>query len=192
MQHICYGWDVEIRDGARQGRLHGSPRLGRCSRLLRLDGWIDPHAGRFVRRGSPGDWSLGYGGDVAASVSQASVDAISTPFVELIEGATTEPDNHGVRAGKGLIEHLDVMPLLAQELASVPPVPIQRTSVPAGARPAPTARSESVARGDLERAAVDDEPRRAVGAMHECGWRTEWSPVATREPLAPARGSCER
>ena len=148
VQHICYGWDVEIRSGAREGRLREPSRLGRCSRRLRLEGWIDPHAGRFARRGSPGDWSLGYGGDIAQSVDGRSVDAISTPFVEVIEGATTEPDNHGVRAGKGLIEHLDVMPLLAQDLASVPPVPIARRDVPAGARPAPTARSDSERRAD--------------------------------------------
>lgn len=148
VQHICYGWDIEIRSGARKGRLLGPPRLGRCSRLLRLEGWIDPHAGRFVGRGSPGDWSLGYGGNVAPSVNEESVDAISTPFVELIEGATTEPSSHGVRAGKGLIERIDVMPLLAQDLAAVPPVPIERTDVPAGARPAPTARSDSERRAE--------------------------------------------
>ena len=135
-QDVCYGWDVEIRSGQREGRFTGPPIPAGC-RYVKLYGWIDPNAGRF-KRGSSGDWSLGFEWTLDGQIRQASVDAIDTPLVELIEGAMQQPAGDGHRAGKGLVEHLDALPLLAQDVPGIARVfPGTPFAIPDGARPAP-------------------------------------------------------
>jgi hypothetical protein len=137
VQDVCYGWDVEIRSGRREGRFTGPPIPPDC-RYVKLTGWIDPNAGRFRRRGLPGDWSLGYEWTLDGEIHQASIDAIDTPLVELIEGAMQQPAGRGHRAGKGLVEHLDALPLLAQDVPGIVRVFAGTTSaIPDDARPAP-------------------------------------------------------
>jgi hypothetical protein len=146
-QDVCYGWDVEIRSGRREGRFTGPPIPPDC-RYVKLYGWIDPNAGRF-RRGSSGDWSLGYEWTLDGEISQASIDAIDTPLVELIEGALQQPAGTGHRAGKGLVEHLDALPLLAQDVPGVTRVfPSTPFGVPDGARPAPVELTDAERRLD--------------------------------------------
>ena len=52
VQDVCYGWDVEIRSGQREGRFTG-PAIPSDCRYVKLYGWIDPNAGRFTRKGRP-------------------------------------------------------------------------------------------------------------------------------------------
>ena len=147
-QDVCYGWDVEIRSGQREGRLTGPPIPPDC-RYVKLYGWIDPNAGRLTRKGSPGDWALGYEWTLDGEISEASINAIDTPLVELIEGAMQQPAGDGHRAGKGLVEHLDVLPLLAQDVPSVARVfPNTPFAVPDDARPAPVERTDAERRLD--------------------------------------------
>jgi hypothetical protein len=142
VQDVCYGWDVEIRSGAREGRFAG-PRIPADCRYVKLYGWIDPNAGRFTRKGSPGDWSLGYEWTLDGEIRDASLEAIDTPLVELLEGAMQQPAGDGERAGKGLVEHLDAMPLLAQDVPGIARVfPGTAFGVPDGARPAPVERTD--------------------------------------------------
>ena len=142
VQDVCYGWDVEIRSGRREGRFT-QPIPPDC-RYVKLYGWIDPNAGRFTSRGSAGDWSLGYEWTLDGEIRQASIDALDTPLVELIEGAMQKPNGDGHRAGKGLVEHLDVMPLLAQDVAGIARVnPGTPFAVPDDARPAPVERTDA-------------------------------------------------
>jgi hypothetical protein len=149
-QGVCYGWDVEIRSGRREGRLVGSSRGGvgqplhadRCDGSLLLWGWIDPLAGRFTRKGDPGAWELRWKWFLPGDIPQAALDAIDTPENELIEGHTQQLSDDGSRAGKGLLEHIWALPLLAQEVPRVASVPIRLVDAPAGAAPAPAARSD--------------------------------------------------
>ena len=135
-QDVCYGWDVEIRSGRREGRFTGPPIPPDC-RYVKLYGWIDPNAGRF-RRGSDGEWGLGYEWTLDGEIREASIDAIDTPLVELIEGAMQQPAGDGHRAGKGLVEHIDALPLLAQDVPGIARVfPEAPPAIPDGARPAP-------------------------------------------------------
>ena len=143
VQEVCYGWDVEIRSGEREGRFTGPPIPSDC-RYVKLYGWIDPNAGRFTDKGSPGDWSLGYEWTLDGDIRQASIDAIDTPLVELIEGAMQQPGGDGHRAGKGLVEHLDALPLLAQDVPGIERVnPGTPFGVPDDARPAPVERTDA-------------------------------------------------
>jgi uncharacterized protein DUF4247 len=143
VQDVCYGWDVEIRSGGREGRFAGPPIPSDC-RYVKLYGWIDPNAGRFTRKGSPGDWSLGYEWTLDGEIRQASINAIDTPLVELIEGAMQKPAGDGHRAGKGLVEHLDALPLLAQDVPGIARVfPGTPFAVPDDARPAPVERTDA-------------------------------------------------
>lgn len=143
LQEVCYGWDVEIRSGAREGRFTGPPIPPDC-RYVKLEGWIDPNAGRVTRKGSPGDWSLSYEWTLDGDIRQASIDAIDTPLVELIEGAMQQPAGDGHRAGKGLVEHLDALPLLAQDVRGIERVfPGTPFEVPDDARPAPVERTDA-------------------------------------------------
>jgi hypothetical protein len=142
-QDVCYGWDVEIRSGAREGRFTG-PAIPPDCRYVKLYGWIDPNSGRFTRKGSPGDWSLGYEWTLDGDITEASIDAIDTPLVELIEGAMQQPAGDGERAGKGLIEHLDALPLLAQDVPGIARVfPQTPFGIPEDARPAPVERTDA-------------------------------------------------
>jgi uncharacterized protein DUF4247 len=137
VQNVCYGWDVEIRSGEREGRFTGPP-IRRDCRYVKLYGWIDPNAGRLTRKGSPGEWSLGYEWTLDGELREASINAIDTPLVELIEGAMQQPAGDGHRAGKGLVEHLDVLPLLAQDVPGIARVfPGTPIGAPDNARPAP-------------------------------------------------------
>jgi len=151
-QRVCFSWDVEIRSGRRAGRFTGPAAEERCQPYLRLVGWVDPLAGRLSRRRSPGDWSLAYEWNVPhANLDPAALRAIDTPQVELIEGATQQPSGDGRRAGKGLLEHLDAMPLLAAAMPGVPPVPPPMRSpsgVPARVRPAAAERTDAERRAD--------------------------------------------
>jgi hypothetical protein len=122
VQEGCYGWEVEIRGGRRKGRFTGPPIPPDC-RYVKLYGWIDPNAGRLRRKGSSGDWSRGYEWTLDGEIREASISAIDTPLVELIEGAMQQPAGERHRAGKGLIEHLHVMPLLAQDVRTIVPSP---------------------------------------------------------------------
>ena len=90
VQDVCYGWDLEIRSGQREGRFTGPPIPADC-RYVKLYGWIDPNAGRLTRKGSPGDWSLGYEWTLDGEIREASITAIDTPLVELVEGAMQQP-----------------------------------------------------------------------------------------------------
>ena len=132
----CYGWDVEIRSGVREGRLQGSgagvgkPVETGCERGAVLTGFIDPRAGRFRRRGGTGRWALDVWRETDHVDPRTSCEAISVPFVEMIEGSTTEPSDGGAIAGKGLLEMIGAVPLLAQEadaLAAVPLPPPRRS-----------------------------------------------------------------
>lgn len=144
-QGVCFGWDVEIRSGRREGRFAGPEIPAGCA-YVKLVGWVDPNVGRLVSKGSPGDWSLTYEWTLDGEIRQESIDAVDAPLVELIEGATQQPNGRGHRAGKGLLEHLDVMPLLAQDVPGIPRVlPGTPFGVPADARP------EAVQRTDAER-----------------------------------------
>ena len=148
VQDVCYGWDVEIRSGRREGRFTGPPIPADC-RYVKLYGWIDPNAGRLTRKGSAGDWSLGYEWTLDGDIHEASVNAIDTPLVELIEGAMQQPAGDGHRAGKGLIEHLDALPLLAQDVRTISLVtPSAPSGVPDDARPAPVERTDAERRLD--------------------------------------------
>ena len=116
---------------------------------MKLYGWIDPDAGRLTRKGSPGDWSLGYEWTLDGEIRAASIEAIDTPLVELIEGAMQQPAGDGHRAGKGLIEHLDALPLLAQDVSGIARVfPSTPFGVPDDARPAPVERTDAERRLD--------------------------------------------
>jgi len=142
-QGVCFGWDVEIRSGRREGRFAGPEIPADCA-YVKLLGWVDPNAGRLARRGSAGDWSLTYEWTLDGEIRQESIDAIDTPLVELIEGAMQQPGGRGHRAGKGLLEHLDVMPLLAQDVAGIPRVfPGTPLGVPADAQPEPVQRTDA-------------------------------------------------
>jgi hypothetical protein len=142
-QGVCFGWDVEIRSGRREGRLTGPEIPADCA-YVKLYGWVDPNAGRLTRKGSPGDWALGYEWTLGGEIREESVDAIDTPHVELIEGALQQPNGRGHRAGKGLIEHLEVMPLLAQDVPGIPRVfPGTAFGVPDDARPEPVQRTDA-------------------------------------------------
>jgi len=138
---------------------------------VRLDGWVDPLSGQLNRRGSPGSWNLDFigTGAIAGRIRRASVEAIDTPFVELIEGATQDPRGDGVRAGKGLIEQLEAMPLLAQDAPGIPPVPIESAPVPSGAQPAPVLRSDSDRRAENSWVGVPPAVIR-VGALFVLGF----------------------
>jgi HAMP domain-containing protein len=134
----CYGWDVEIRSGEREGHLYGSGEgvgtridVKRCERSAVLAGWIDPRAGRY-RRGSPGDWSLGVSARFVDDFPDASWEALSIPYVELLEGSTTEPSDGGAIAGKGLLEYIGALPLLAQEADALPAVELPEPRRPRG------------------------------------------------------------
>jgi hypothetical protein len=143
MQDVCYGWDVEIRSGRREGRFTGPPIPPDC-RYVKLYGWIDPNAGRFTRKGSAGDWALGYEWTLDGEIRKTSVDAIDTPHVELIEGAMQQPAGDGHRAGKGLVEHLDALPLLAQDVPGIARVfPQTPFGIPDDAGPAPVERTDA-------------------------------------------------
>ena len=146
VQRICFGWDIEIRSGAREGRLRGPLVPDGCA-SVKLTGWIDPNAGK-LQKGADGDWSLGYEWTVAGTIADASVDAIDMRLGELIEGHTQEPNGEGTRPGKGLIELIESLPLLAQDLDGVPPVPVATATVPPGARPAPVQRTDSERRAE--------------------------------------------
>jgi hypothetical protein len=142
-QGVCFGWDVEIRSGRREGRFTGPEIPADCA-YVKLYGWVDPNAGRLRRKGSPGDWALGYEWTLDGEIREESIDAIDTPLVELIEGALQQPNGRGHRAGKGLIEHLDVMPLLAQDVPGIPRVfPGTAFGVPDDARPEPVQRTDA-------------------------------------------------
>ncbi len=118
-------------------------------RYVKLYGWIDPNAGRLTRRGSPGDWALGYEWTLDGEIREASVAAIDTPLVELIEGAMQQPHGDGHRAGKGLIEHLDALPLLAQDVPGVARVfPSTPLAIPDDAILAPVERTDAERRLD--------------------------------------------
>lgn len=147
-QAICYRWDVEIRSGVREGRFRGSADAPGCRQYVRLIGWIDPNAGRFRRRGSPGRWSLGYEWTLDGEIPQADIEAIDVPLVEMIKGAMQKPSGHGARPGKGLIEYLEAMPLLAQDAVDMAPVLVAAGDVPRGARVAPVQRTDTERRAD--------------------------------------------
>jgi hypothetical protein len=147
-QGVCFGWDVDVRSGRREGRLY-RPIDPRCRRSVVLEGWVDPNARRFRRRGGdPGDWSLGYRWRLDGPIPEAAIDAIDTPKVELIEGATQQPRGEGSRAGKGLLEWIEAMPLLALETPGVSLVPPRTEHVAEGERPAPVQRSDSERRAE--------------------------------------------
>ena len=148
VEGVCFRWDVEIRSGSREGRFRGAADAPGCGPYMRLVGWIDPNAGRFRRRGSPGDWSLAYEWNLDGKIPQAAVDAIDTPKVELLEGALQKPSGRGAVPGKGLIERMEAMPLLAQEAVYLPRVPPAAGDAPRGARPTPVQRSDSERRAD--------------------------------------------
>jgi hypothetical protein len=149
----CYGWDVEVRSGVRAGHLYGSgagvgTRVDvECEHRVVLEGWIDPRANRFSRRGEPGTWSLGARYELDGDFPQASFDALSIPFVEMIEGSTTEPSDGGAIPGKGLLEHIGALPLLAQEADALDTVPLPEPHRPEGAL-AEVERSDAARRAD--------------------------------------------
>ena len=59
-----------------------------------------------------------------------------------------KPSGHGARPGKGLIEYLEAMPLLAQDAVDMAPVLVAAGDVPRGARVAPVQRTDSERRAD--------------------------------------------
>ena len=181
-QGICCRWDVEIRSGAREGRFRGSADAPGCRPYVRLIGWIDPNAGRFRRRGSPGDWSVGYEWTLDGEIPRAAIEAIDVPLVEMLEGAMQEPRGRGTRPGKGLIEYLEAMPLLAQDAVDMAPLLPAAGDVPRGARVAPVQRTDSERRADASWLAIPS-------ALLELG-------AAFRDPLRarrrPRRGRAAR
>jgi hypothetical protein len=146
-QGVCFTWNVDIRSGRRAGAFTG-PVSPRGCPYVRLVGWIDPNAGRLTSKGTPGDWSLVYEWNIDGDITQASIDAIDTPLIELVEGATQQYGG-GSRAGKGLLEHIDAMPLLAQDVPGIPRVlPGTAFGVPPDARPAAAKRTDSKRRAE--------------------------------------------
>jgi uncharacterized protein DUF4247 len=148
VQGVCYGWDLDIRSGVRKGPFTRPVDEARCGRYVVLEGWIDPNAGRFTRRGDPGDWRLGYRWRLDGPIPGDAIDAVDTPHVELIEGATQQPSGDGSRAGKGVLENIGAMPLLAQETPGIGPVPPRTEHVAAAERPAPVERTDSERRAE--------------------------------------------
>ena len=87
--------------------------------------------------------------ELILGIAEASINAIDLRLGELIEGHTQEPNGEGTRPGKGLIELIDSLPLLAQDLDDVPPVPVATApAAPPGARPAPVQRTDSERRAE--------------------------------------------
>lgn len=158
-QEVCYGWDIDVRSGEREGRFVGSDRgVGipvdrrQCDEFAVVEGWLDPNAHRFARRRPTGDWSLRVIHDLPIGLPQDALAALDTPFVEMIEGATTEPAGGGSRAGKGVFEHISVLPLLVAEAGA-------NGFVSLDDRPTPTARDArpaAIAESDRERRAQND------------------------------------
>ena len=66
----------------------------------------------------------------------------------MIEGATQQPRGDGVRAGKGLLEHIEVLPLLAEEALGIGPPPLASARVPPGEHPAAAERSDADRRAE--------------------------------------------
>ncbi len=148
VQRLCYGWDIEVRSGAREGRLAGPDIPADCA-YVKLIAWVDPNAGRLVSKGSAGDWGINYEWTTGGEIRQESIEAIDAPLVEMIEGAMQKPSGRGRRAGKGLLEYLDVMPLVALDVPDVEPVPVGTPfGVPHDARPSPVQRTDAERRAD--------------------------------------------
>ena len=153
---VCYGWDVVIRSGRMKGRTQGSSNRGAgrriertdCRDWVQLDGWIDPLANRFSRRDEPGEWSLGmsYTLDATIDLPGEALGLLSVPENEMIRGATQEPTDDGERAGKGLIEYVGSLPLIVEQAAGLPSVPVVHRR-PEGAL-APVERSDAERRAD--------------------------------------------
>ena len=116
---------------------------------MKLIAWVDPNAGRLRRKGTAGDWGINYEWTTGGEIRQESIEAIDAPLVEMIEGAMQKPSGRGRRAGKGLLEYLDVMPLVALDVPDVEPVPLGTPfGVPPDARPSPVQRTDAERRAD--------------------------------------------
>lgn len=147
----CYAWSIEVRSGRRAGQLDGSQdgtnrdvARKTCSDSFTLEGYLDPNAGR-LRRGSQGDLSFGVS---CFCVEAPDSRRLATPLVEVIEGATQTPRDSGVRRGKGLIEHIESLPLLAAEAGNLRFVEPTRPPSHAPTQLSPTTRSDTERRAE--------------------------------------------